>query len=84
MIAFRLLVITIATLVALAFAGLLVTVLFGASLTDRAASTCAEQGEESGITWHWLPPAWDCTRTYEDGHTASGRIHLWSPGKFSP
>ena len=82
--ALRLLATAIVAVVALALAGLFATALLGAPLTDRAASTCAQRGEESEVTWRWLPPAWTCTRLFPDGRAVSGRIHVWSPGTFSP
>lgn len=73
-----------AAVVALGLVGFFATVLCAAPLTDRAANTCAEQGEESGGAWRWLPPAWMCTRTFGDGRTVTGRIRLQSPDTFSP
>jgi hypothetical protein len=82
-IAFPLLAVVLAAGFALALAGLFATVLLGAPLSDRVLNTCAEDGQEAAISWHWVPPGWTCTRVLKGGRTVSGQIHLWSPDTFT-
>jgi hypothetical protein len=79
----RLILAIVLLLVGLVVAVLSWVALLGAPLSDRALNTCGEVGKRASIQWHWLPPAWNCTRTLDNGQTVKGRIYPWAPDRLS-